>query len=64
LQKNEIKIIIIIILDKIVRCRKETVQQFFEEVFDVELKERYFQQDRATPHCTRDTLNNALEDNF
>jgi hypothetical protein len=48
----------------IARCREETVQQFFEEVFDVELKERYFQQDRATPHCTQDTLNNALEDNF
>lgn len=38
------------------RYREEILQPFFNELHDDELREGYFQQDGARPHCTAETL--------
>lgn len=39
------------------RYREEILRPFFDELHDDELRFGYFQQDGATAHTTRDTLN-------
>lgn len=38
------------------RYRQQILEPFFHELHDDELQVGYFQQDGATPHCTRETL--------